>query len=288
MNFRSDIGFIQERLNAYRARTAKEENRALREILQEYILAALSRTDYFTKAAFHGGTHLRIFHGLLRFSEDLDFALREPNSSFELKPYLDKAAEELSAIGLKVEVKDKSKADLTVKKGFLKDDSLIRLVQLQFPNLLGSRQTPRKILIKVEVDSNPPAGAVYQSCDLSFPFTASVTNFDLPSSFAGKMHALLCREYVKGRDWYDFIWYVGRKVKLNHRLLSAALDQQGRWAGQHVVTSDAWVREELKKVIAALDFEAAKEDVANFVYAGELGHLDYFNREFFAAMAEKL
>ena len=259
MNFRSDIGFIQERLNAYRARTAKEENRALREILQEYILAALSRTDYFTKAAFHGGTHLRIFH-----------------------------AEELSAIGLKVEVKDKSKADLTVKKGFLKDDSLIRLVQLQFPNLLGSRQTPRKILIKVEVDSNPPAGAVYQSCNLSFPFTASVTNFDLPSSFAGKMHALLCREYVKGRDWYDFIWYVGRKVKLNHRLLSAALDQQGRWAGQHVVTSDAWVREELKKVIAALDFEAAKEDVANFVYAGELGHLDYFNREFFAAMAEKL
>ena len=116
MNFRSDIGFIQERLNSYHVQTAKEEDRALREILQEYILAALSRTDYFSKAAFHGGTHLRIFHGLLRFSEDLDFALLEPNSSFELKPYLDKAAEELAAIGLNVEVKDKSKADVTVKK----------------------------------------------------------------------------------------------------------------------------------------------------------------------------
>lgn len=282
------LDLIQQRLNEYNCTSPAEEDYALREILQEFILLALARTDYFTKAAFHGGTHLRVFHGLQRFSEDLDFALKEDDPSFEFKPYLDKVRKELEAVGVMAEVVDKSKAGQTIKKAFLKDNSIIRLVELKFAENIGSLQTPRKLRIKMEVDSHPPAGAGYESQALSFPFPASVTNFDLPSSFAGKMHALLCREYVKGRDWYDFIWYVGRKVKLNHRLLSAALDQQGRWAGRHVETSDAWVKEELKKVIAALDFEAAKEDVANFVYAGELCHLDYFNREFFAAMAEKL
>ena len=282
------LDLIQQRLNEYNCTSPAEEDYALREILQEFILLALARTDYFTKAAFHGGTHLRVFHGLQRFSEDLDFALKEDDPSFEFKPYLDKVRKELEAVGVMAEVVDKSKAGQTIKKAFLKDNSIIRLVELKFAENIGSLQTPRKLRIKMEVDSHPPAGAGYESQALSFPFPASVTNFDLPSSFAGKMHALLCREYVKGRDWYDFIWYVGRKVKLNHRFLSAALDQQGRWVGRHVETSDAWVREELKKVIAALDFEAAKEDVANFVYAGELGHLDYFNREFFAAMAEKL
>lgn len=282
------LDLIQQRLNEYNCTSPAEEDYALREILQEFILLALARTDYFTKAAFHGGTHLRVFHGLQRFSEDLDFALKEDDPSFEFKPYLDKVRKELEAVGVMAEVVDRSKAGQTIKKAFLKDNSIIRLVELKFAENIGSLQTPRKLRIKMEVDSHPPAGAEYESQALSFPFPASVTNFDLPSSFAGKMHALLCREYVKGRDWYDFIWYVGRKVKLNHRFLSAALDQQGRWAGRHVETSDAWVKEELKKVIAALDFEAAKEDVANFVYAGELGHLDYFNREFFAAMAEKL
>lgn len=282
------LDLIQQRLNEYNCTSPAEEDYALREILQEFILLALARTDYFTKAAFHGGTHLRVFHGLQRFSEDLDFALKEYDPLFEFKPYLDKVRKELEAVGVMAEVVDKSKVGQTIKKAFLKDNSIIRLVELKFDENIGLLQTPRKLRIKMEVDSHPPAGAVYESQALSFPFPASVTNFDLPSSFAGKMHALLCREYVKGRDWYDFIWYVGRKVKLNHRLLSAALDQQGRWAGRHVETSDAWVKDELKKVIAALDFEAAKEDVANFVYANELGHLDYFNREFFAAMAEKL
>ena len=282
------LDLIQQRLNAYKCTSPAEEDYALREILQEFILLALARTDYFTKAAFHGGTHLRVFHGLQRFSEDLDFALKEDDPSFEFKPYLDKVRKELEAVGVMAELVDKSKACQTIKKAFLKDNSIIRLVELKFAENIGSLQTPRKLRIKMEVDSHPPAGAGYESQALSFPFPASVTNFDLPSSFAGKMHALLCREYVKGRDWYDFIWYVGRRVKLNHRLLSAALDQQGRWAGQHVETSDAWVKEELKKVIAALDFEAAKEDVANFVYANELNHLDYFNGEFFTAMAEKL
>ena len=184
---------IQQRLDAYCCVSAREEDQALREILQEFILAALGRTDYFTKAAFHGGTHLRIFHGLRRFSEDLDFALRENDPTFSLDPYLDKVRAELDAVGVVVEVVDKSKIDSTVKKAFLKSDSIVKLVNLRFRGNIGSLQTPRKLRIKIEVDSHPPAGARYESGVLAFPFPASVTNFDLPSSFAGKMHALLCR-----------------------------------------------------------------------------------------------
>lgn len=279
---------IQEKLDSYHCSTAHEEDQALREILQEFILAALGRTDYFTKAAFHGGTHLRIFHGLRRFSEDLDFALREADPDFTLVPYLDKVRKELDAIGVSVEVIDKSRVDATVKKAFLKSDSIVKQVDLRFRGNVGSLQTPRKLRIKIEVDTHPPSGARYESGALAFPFPATVTNFDLSSSFAGKMHALLCREYVKGRDWYDLLWYLGARVRLNHDLLSAALDQQGKWAGTHLVTTDSWVRDELKRVIVALDWQKARADVEAFVHASDLKTLDAFSADFFGALVERI
>ena len=279
---------IQRRLSDYNCTSSREEDQALREILQDLILAALGRTEFFFKAAFHGGTHLRIFHGLQRFSEDLDFALKEPELDFSFVPYLDKVKAELESFGVNVEVVDKSKADATIKKAFLKDDSFIRILNLKFLKNIGSRQTPKKLRIKLEVDSNPPAGAVYESLALSFPFPSSVTAFDLPSSFAGKMHALLCREYVKGRDWYDFIWYSGARVKLNHELLSAALDQNGAWAGKHLKTSDEWVRDELKRKIASLDWRLAREDVEPFIHRTELASLEYFNAEYFMQLADRI
>ena len=127
---------IQRRLSDYNCKSAREEDQALREILQDLILAALGRTEFFCKAAFHGGTHLRIFHGLKRFSEDLDFALKEDDADFAFTPYLDKVKAELASFGVKVEVVDKSKADSTVKKAFLKDDSIIRILNLKFMNCL--------------------------------------------------------------------------------------------------------------------------------------------------------
>ena len=155
-------------------------------------------------------------------------------------------------------------------------------------NNVGSRQTPRKLRIKLEVDSLPPAGATYESLSLSFPFPSSVTAFDLPSAFSGKMHALLCREYVKGRDWYDFIWYCGARVPLNHALLSAAIDQNGPWAGQHIRTSDTWARDELKKAISSLAWRKAREDVEPFIHETELASLQYFNAEYFMQLADHL
>ena len=127
----NDIALIQGRLEDYRCTSAEEEMNAIREILQELILAGLSRTDFFVKAAFHGGTQLRIFEGVRRFSEDLDFALVSHDQSFQLLPYLEKVSEELSAIGVTMEVRDRSKASATVKKGFLKNDSLVKILDLR-------------------------------------------------------------------------------------------------------------------------------------------------------------
>ena len=252
------------------------------------ILAAFGRTDFFCKAAFHGGTHLRIFHGLRRFSENLDFALKSSDPDFEFAPYLNKVQAELESFGVNVEVIDKSKADSTIKKAFLKDDTIIRILNFKFMKDIGSRQTPRKLRIKLEVDSNPPSGANYESLPLSFPFPSSVTAFDLPSAYAGKMHALLCHEYVKGRDWYDFIWYCGARVKLNHDLLSSAIDQTGPWAGQHLKTSDEWVRDELKTTILRLDWQKAREDIAPFIYGAELGSLQYFRADYFLQLVDRM
>ena len=284
----NDIALIQGRLDEYRCASAEEELNAIREILQEMVLAGLSRTDFFVKAAFHGGTQLRIFEGVRRFSEDLDFALVSRDSSFKLLPYLEKVSEELSAAGVAMEVRDRSTASAAAKKGFLKNDSLVNILDLRFVGSGGSQGTPPKISIKMEVDANPPDGATYRALPLLFPFPASVRAFDRESSFSGKMHDLLCRQYVKGRDWFDFVWYVGNRAKLNHELLSSAIDQQGPWAGEGISTSDEWVRDRLLEVIARMDWNVAKRDVMPFVYASDRPSLDLWDRAFFASLTERL
>jgi len=279
-----DIAFLQNRLESYHCIDTEEEMNAIREMLQEMILAALSRTDFFTKAAFHGGTQLRIFEGVRRFSEDLDFSLQASHVGFELLPYLDRVAAELDAIGVTMEVVDKSRVTQAVKKGFLKNDSIVKMLNLKYA--IGNSRT-RKLSIKVEVDANPPAGARYNVAQLLFPFLASVRNFDRGSAFAGKMHALLCREYVKGRDWFDFIWYVSSRVQLNHEFLSNALEQHGPWAGKSVVTDDEWVKRNLLEVVSRIDWPEARRDVKPFVYSMDRPSLDLWSQEFFTGFIEK-
>ena len=284
----NDIALMQNRLGEYRCTSAEEELNAIREMLQEMILAGLSRTDFFTKAAFHGGTQLRIFEGMRRFSEDLDFALVSRDDSFELLPYLDKVAGELEAIGVSMDVRDKSKVSSAVKKGFLKNDSLVKILDLRFVGGRNAVGTPKKISIKIEVDANPPEGASYTAAQLLFPFPASVRNFDRESSFAGKMHALLCRQYVKGRDWFDFIWYAGCRTRLNHRFLSSALNQNGPWSGKGVSSDDGWVRARLLDVIGRLDWKQARRDVLPFVYASDRQSVELWNAEFCSSLANRL
>ncbi len=279
------VEIIQERLATYGCASAQEEEQALREISQEIILAALGRTDFFNDAGFQGGTCLRIFHGLNRFSEDLDFALRIPDSHFQLTPYLQQVRDELVAYGYALEIEDRSRSGQTVRKAFLKDQSLGSLLTLAYQPRTGPM---RKLRIKLEVDTNPPAGATYLMPILDYPFPAAVRVFDLPSLFAGKMHALLCRDYLKGRDWYDFIWYTARHTPVNHALLSAALNQQGTWAGKTPSTDNTWCIAALTAVIETVDWRKATQDVERFLKPIELPSLALWSREFFLAQCHKL
>jgi predicted nucleotidyltransferase component of viral defense system len=262
-----------------------EEEQALREITQEIVLAALGRTDFFGQAGFHGGTCLRIIHGLNRFSEDLDFALNKPDPSFTLLPYLNPVCEELAAYGYTFEIEDRSKGGQVVRKAFLKDDSIGKILRLDYRPSHGPL---RKLRIKIEVDTRPPDGATYEMPVLDYPFPAAVRVFDLPSLFAGKMHALLCRGYVKGRDWYDFIWYTAHRTPINHPFLSAALRQQGPWKNSNIETDDAWCVDCLEKVIEELDIEKAREDVRRFLKPIELPSLKLWTRDFFHNQCRKL
>lgn len=279
------VAIIQERLSGYACRSTLEEEQALREITQEIILAGLGRTDIFGRAGFQGGTCLRIFHGLHRFSEDMDFALDAPDPAFQLSPYLDRVRLELSVYGYELEIDDRSKAGASMRQAFVKDDSVGKLLRMRYRPGAGPM---RKIRIKLEVDTNPPMGAAYAMPVLDYPFPAAVRIFDLPSLFAGKLHALLCRSYLKGRDWYDFIWYTARRTPINHRLLSAALDQQGPWQGQAPKSDDGWCVDVLRPVIEALDWKQARRDVRRFVKTHELPSLELWTRDFFLQQCAKL
>ena len=279
------VQMIQARLDSYRCQSTLEEEQALREITQEIVLAALGRTDFFHKAGFQGGTCLRIFHGMNRFSEDLDFASQTPGISFALKSYLNTLTRELAAYGYELEMDDRSKVDRVVRMAFIKDDSLGNLLRLNYRPAKGPL---RKLRIKLEVDTNPPAGASFETKYLDFPFPSAVCVFDLPSLFAGKLHALLCRDYLKGRDWYDFIWYTARKTPINHDLLSSALMQLGPWRGRQIRTDRDWCAEQLRAKIETTNWKRVSDDVRRFVKPNELPSLDLWSREFFLAQCEKL
>ncbi len=279
------VKIIQDRLDGYGCRSSLEEEHALREITQEIALAALGRTDFFQKVGFQGGTCLRVFHGLNRFSEDLDFALQKPDASFGLKPYLDALGKELLAYGYGLEMEDRSKVDQAVRLAFVKDDSLGNLLRLNYKPASGPL---RKLRIKLEVDTNPPGGATFETKYMDFPFPSAACVFDLPSLFAGKVHALLCREYLKGRDWYDFAWYTARRTSVNFAMLSAALTQMGPWKGLPVQADRAWCVTQLRSKIQATDWKHAREDVRRFVKPNELPSLELWSRDFFLAQTDKL
>lgn len=279
------VKIIQQRLDSYACRSTIEEEQALREITQEIILASLGRTDLFKNAGLQGGTCLRVFHALDRFSEDLDLALDAPDPAFDLLTYLEKVQSELETYGYEIEISDRSKPGEAVRKAFLKDTSVAGLLTLGYRPRDGRM---KKLRIKVEVDTNPPSGASYEMPFMDFPFPAAVRIFDLPSLFAGKLHALLCRTYVKGRDWYDFIWYTAARTPINHELLSAALDQQGPWKGQSPRTDNAWCMKELGGIIDELDVDEIRRDMQRFVKPRELPSLELWSRELFRKQCSRL
>jgi len=279
------VQMIQQRLLTYNCKTDVEEQQAIREITQEVVLAALGRGDFFKQALFQGGTCLRIFYGLNRFSEDMDFILKEANPNFQLKDHIKHLTDELAAYGYNIEITDRNKAGATVKKAFLKDDSIGKVINLRHANPAGPMA---KIKIKLEVDTNPPSGSGHELKYLDFPFVSSVVVQDRPSLFAGKIHALLCREYIKGRDWYDFIWYASNRTSVNYDFLTSAINQFGPWQDQSIAVDKAWLLNELKRKIISMDWKQAAEDVRHFVRVTEQPSLDLWSKELFLGQLDKL
>lgn len=272
------IQVIQTRLNSYNSKSTDEEENAIKEITQEIALLALSRANFFKEALFHGGTCLRIFHGLERFSEDLDFALIKPNDNFDLNHFLKKLVSEFSVYGYDIEIQERSKADAVVKKAFLKDSSLGKQLNLTYPFLSGGQ---RKIRIKLEVDTNPPSNGKNSISYHNFPLPFPVACYDLPCLFGGKLHALLCRGYVKGRDWYDLLWYLRFKIKPDVDFLKTALLQSGNLKNREEEITTSWIKEKLSQKIDALDWGKARDDIIRFVKQEEIESIKLWGPELF-------
>lgn len=273
-----EIKIIEERIKEYKPSGKDEELNAFKEIVQEITLSALSRAEFFKNAAFQGGTCLRIVHGLNRFSEDMAFVLFRPNLEFKWSHFFSEIELEFKGYGLQLEVKDRSKAEDPVKKAFLKEHSFGQVLKLVYER---NRSDVCVVNIKLEVDTNPPMGSGFETKVITFPEPFSIVVQDPPSLFAGKVHALLCREYIKGRDWFDFIWYTSRKTEINLVALQNALIQQGPWKGTSLSIDNDWVREKLRDKINIINWESVKSDVRPFLRDRQLRTLDLWNKEFF-------
>lgn len=281
---------IARMLARYESRTLDEATRALREIIQEVALLGLWRAKFFEKAAFYGDTALRILHGLDRYSEDLDFSLLEPSSDFDLGRYTASLQEEVHAFGFNVRVEMIDKTVQTpIQSAFLKTNTRNELLVIETPREIAQK-VPRGQLLKVklEVDTDPPGGFVTQTRYLLNPIPFPVRAYALPDSFAGKMHAILCRRWknrVKGRDWYDLVWFAANHPQLHLAHLEQRMRQTGHWAGQAPMSAEVF-RATLHESIARLDVDQARREVAPFVKQRE--NLAIWSREFFEDVAGRI
>ena len=278
------IELIQQQLDSYKAANPVEEEQATKEILQALALYSLWRAGFFEVAAFQGGTSLRIMHKLPRFSEDLDFILRKPDPEFKWSGYLKQLQEGLQVFGVHSEALDRSRMDQRVKKALLKNDSISNQLNLSF-----YRGKPgQKLNIKLEIDVAPPQGSGFEYSYLDFPLDFEVCHQDLSSNFALKIHALLSRPYLKGRDWYDFNWYVKQGIQPNLPHLQSALYQYGPWEGQTIDVDTEWLNHTLLEKVAAIDWNEAIQDVERFLNTAEQQSLTLWSHEFFTRKIERL
>ncbi|MBR1404386.1 MAG: nucleotidyl transferase AbiEii/AbiGii toxin family protein [Treponema sp.] len=279
---------VQQMIEKYECKNTLEYKNALKEVIQEVALCGLSRADFFSKVAFYGGTALRIFYGLDRFSEDMDFSLIKKDAAFVLDDYFSSLAEELSANGFELSIERKEKSiESNVQSAFIKGGTLVHLLKIAPVNqkILGVSDT-ELIKIKFEIDTNPPDCAGFETKYSLLPFPYAVRLYDEPSLFAGKIHAVLCRSWknrVKGRDFYDYLWYLGRRTKVNLPHLQKRFEQSGKWNPDVDLTINE-LKHLLRERFSAVDFAAAKADVLPFIKDGR--NLDLWSKEFFSSLTE--
>lgn len=263
-------------LQAYPLETEQQRRNAIYEVNQQIILAGLYQGGFFDKAAFYGGTCLRIFHGLQRFSEDLDFSLLTPSAHFDFSQYFRPITEVFEIVGRKVEIKKKEKRGSGhVESAFLKDNTDVYDV---------SFQTEKSVKIKIEVDTNPPLKFTTEQKLLLLPLSFLTRCYSLPDLFARKLHALVFRAWkqrVKGRDWYDFEWFVRHNVPLHYSHLSERIQQ---FNGTAVAKDD--FMHELRQRIANADINLVKADVRPFIRDHK--ELDLWTNEYFLQLADRI
>lgn len=260
---------IEQMLRSYNAQTLYDKENAIKEVVQEIILCGLSRAGFFKSAAFYGGTALRIFYGLDRFSEDLYFSLMTPDVDFELVSYFPTLEREMRSYGLNFIVETKEKAvDSTVKSAFLKGNTKEHILMFYADERLASSIAASKLTkIKFEVDTAPPEFATFERKYRLLPIPYDIKLYDMPSQFAGKVHAVICRAWktrVKGRDLYDYVFYLSHGTSVNLRHLEARLAQSGYIGIDKKISLDD-VKEMLNSRFEQIDFEQAKQDVLPFV-----------------------
>jgi predicted nucleotidyltransferase component of viral defense system len=279
---------IKEWIEEYKPQNEEEILSALREIMQEITLAGLSRTDFFEKAAFYGGTALRIFYELDRYSEDLDFSLLKPDSNFSIEPYFRALLDEFKSLGLTVSIKEKKKTKQTaIDSAFLKNETIWQEIVLEDIIKDTGVRSNKTLKIKIEVDRQPPLNFKTEEKLLLRPFSFYVKCFTKPSLFAGKMHALLFRKWknrVKGRDWYDLEWYIKKGIPLDvNHFLTRAKDTND-WKDDSI--SNEQIIELLDTKIKSVSFSSIKEDVVRFIKNGD--GLNIWSPEYFKDLIEKI
>ena len=281
---------VQTMLEKYQCESEHDYINALKEIFQGIALLGLWRAKFFEHAAFYGGTALRILYGLNRFSEDMDFSLLVPDEKFSLSKYNQAIVDELAAFGFEVKVVSKHKTiNSAIESAFIKANTIKQLLTIDITgNMTAHIHHMNTIKIKMEVDTNPPLGFSTEAKPVLLPIPFSVLTYSQQDLFAGKIHALLCRKWqnrIKGRDWYDYYWYISRNVAVNLSHLQERLVQSKHWDETETLSHEKLV-DLIENKINEIDFDAAKKDVIDFLK--DKSAVDLWSAQFFIELTKRL
>jgi hypothetical protein len=287
------MNIVEQMLSNYEITNESDLINALKEVFQEISLLGLYQGGFFEKAAFYGGTALRILHGLPRFSEDLDFTLLEKNDDFDIEQYFRPIIDEFEALGIKIDIAKKEKKNFAsdITSAFLKNGTSIHTLKIEandLGNILDGIHSGKKLKIKFEVDVNPPLKFKTESKTLLLPKTFNIITMTLPNLYAGKMHAVLCRKWilrVKGRDWFDFEWYVKRNTALNLEHLQERMYESGD-LNKDKNLSEELFKELMYKRIDELDVDAAIKEVSPFIK--DKSGFEFWSKDYFKLLTDKV
>jgi predicted nucleotidyltransferase component of viral defense system len=286
------MSIIEQMLSKYNIESETDVVNALKEIFQEVALLGLYRGNFFSKAAFYGGTALRVLYGSNRFSEDLDFSLLKKDASFNIEYYFQYIINEFEAFGIDIAIKKKQKKINTdIESAFLKNNTSLHTLDINIDRLKSIIETVysgKQLKIKLEVDVNPPLKFQTEAKTLLMPVAFNVVSMTLPNLYAGKMHAVLCRSWknrVKGRDWYDFEWYVKQNARLNLEHLQERVYESGHLE-RDVKLDDSVFKQKLKAKIDNLNIEKAKAEVRPFLK--DPSEIEFWSKDYFRLLADKV